>query len=266
MTSNAVDFFPYRSGPQSDPTNGEYPVLTAPIPVSDAAPSVSLAAPASAARGATVALTATAADDFGIKRVRFAEGLTTLGTATTPPYTVSFTIPADAACNSVRTFSAVAMDSAGQTTSATTPVTVACAPGAQPNAAPDVADDVTPEPGSKAPSATTAGAPAGTFVSWPRSIAGKSRIVFNASAPAGLKSAAVILGSRTLCVLSAAPFACEFSPHGRRCRRPVAAPRRHRPARPDVRGQPQRRRLALRRQAQAERVEEGHEGRRQAHA
>ena len=40
-TSNAVDFFPYRSGPQSDPTNGQYPVLTAPIPVDDAAPSVS---------------------------------------------------------------------------------------------------------------------------------------------------------------------------------------------------------------------------------
>src|SRR4051794_15961970 len=37
MTSNAVDFYPYRSGPQSDPTNGEYPVLTAPIPVDDAA-------------------------------------------------------------------------------------------------------------------------------------------------------------------------------------------------------------------------------------
>ena len=37
-TSNAVDFFPYRNGPQSDPTTGAWPVLTAPLPVDDAAP------------------------------------------------------------------------------------------------------------------------------------------------------------------------------------------------------------------------------------
>jgi len=76
---------------------------------------------------------------------------------------------------------------------------------------------VTPEPDAKTPdtvAAPRADAPTATFVSWPRSIAGKSRVVFNASAPAGLKSAAVILGSRTLCVLSAAPFACDFTPQG----------------------------------------------------
>ena len=55
-TSNSVDFFPYRSGPQSDPTNGQYPVLTAPIPVDDAAPSVSLSGPASANRGTAITL------------------------------------------------------------------------------------------------------------------------------------------------------------------------------------------------------------------
>ena len=37
----------------------------------------------------TITLIASASDDFGIKRVRFAEGATTLGTATTPPYTVN---------------------------------------------------------------------------------------------------------------------------------------------------------------------------------
>ena len=47
--------------------------------------------------------------------MRFAEGATTLGTATAPPYTVNVTIPADAACNTVRTFSAIATDSLGQT-------------------------------------------------------------------------------------------------------------------------------------------------------
>jgi len=220
-TSNAVDFYPYRSGPQSDPTNGQYPVLTAPIPVDDAAPTVSLSAPASAARGASVTLSATASDDFGIKRVRFAEGLTTLGTSTLPPYAVTVTIPADAACNSVRTYSAIAMDSLGQTKSATAPVTVSCAPDAQPTpvatvtATATVTGEVTPEPKTDPIAAPRPGAPSVNLVSWPRSIAaGRSKVVFTPSAPAGLKSAAVVLGNRTLCVLTAAPFECSFSPKG----------------------------------------------------
>ncbi len=35
-----------------------------------------------------------------------------------------------------------------------------------------------------------------------------------ASSPAGVKSAAVVLGTRTLCVVTAAPFECDFSPKG----------------------------------------------------
>ena len=49
-TSNSVDFFPYRNGPQSDPNTGEFPVLTAPIPVNDAAPTVDLRGAARAYR------------------------------------------------------------------------------------------------------------------------------------------------------------------------------------------------------------------------
>lgn len=233
-TSNAVDFLPYRSGPQSDPTNGQLPVLTAPIPVDDAAPTVSLAGPASAARGATIALTAAASDDFGIKRVRFAEGLTTLGTSTLPPYTVNVTVPADAACNSVRTYSAVAMDSLGQTKSATAPVTVTCGVGPEPTATPTATATATPgapgpsqtvtvggtvdqdyiPPSNKVTNATTGSGPTAALVSWPRSIAGKSKVVFQASSEAGIKSAAVILGTRTLCVVTKAPFECSFSPKG----------------------------------------------------
>ena len=33
-----VDFLPFRSGPQGDPNTGQFPVVPAPIPVSDAAP------------------------------------------------------------------------------------------------------------------------------------------------------------------------------------------------------------------------------------
>jgi len=220
-TSNAVDFYPYRSGPQSDPENGQLPVLTAPIPVDDAAPSVALSGPASANRGATITLTADASDDFGIKRVRFAEGLTTLGTATLPPYTQTVTVPADAACNSVRTYSAVAMDSLGQTRSATLPVTVTCAapvvptPVATATATADVGGVVTPQPEQpKQVNPTPNTAPSVAFVSWPRTIAGKSKVVFTPNAPAGLKSASVVLGTRTLCTVTQAPFECSFTPKG----------------------------------------------------
>jgi hypothetical protein len=229
QTSNAVDFFPYRSGPQSDPTNGQYPVLTAPIPVDDAIPTVTLSAPASANRGTTITLTAAAGDDFGVKSVRFTEGLTALGTATAPPYTQSVSLPGDAACNSVHTYTALVTDSALQTKSATAPVTVTCNADPQPTptatapptvtatATVTVGGEVTPQPEPKTadPVATTrADGPSVSFVSWPRSIAGKSRIVFAPNAPAGLKSAAVVLGTRTLCVVTAAPFSCDFSPRG----------------------------------------------------
>src|SRR5262249_19081363 len=151
---------------------------------------------------------ATAGDDFGVKRVRFAEGTTTLGTSTLPPYAVNVTVPANAACNSTRTYSAVAMDSLGQTTSATKAVTVACgsqpAPTVTATATVTVGGEVTPAPKTDtyvAPSAVAG--PSVSFVSWPRSVAGKSRVTFNASAPAGLKSASVVLGNRTLCTISA---------------------------------------------------------------
>ncbi len=48
------------------------------MPIDDAVPTGGLSAPASAKPGATITLTATGSDDFGIKRVRFADGATTL--------------------------------------------------------------------------------------------------------------------------------------------------------------------------------------------
>ena len=41
--STTVDFLPFRNGPQSDPDTGQFPVVPAPIPVSDAAPAVTVA-------------------------------------------------------------------------------------------------------------------------------------------------------------------------------------------------------------------------------
>src|SRR5262249_22460726 len=141
----AVDFYPFRNGNAANPDTGEYPVLTAPIPMSDAPPTVQLSAPASAARGATVTLTASPADDFGVKRVRFTVGTTTLGTVTLPPYTLTSTIPEDAACGSTRSYTAIATDSLGQTGSATRAVTVTCSTQQQ-DAGSQGNDDQSPAP------------------------------------------------------------------------------------------------------------------------
>ena len=42
VSSDAVDFFPFRNGSQSDPNTGEFAVFDAPGPVNDAAPTVTL--------------------------------------------------------------------------------------------------------------------------------------------------------------------------------------------------------------------------------
>src|SRR5262249_27261094 len=69
-TSDAVDFFPYRNGFQSDPNTGEYPVFDVPGPVNDNAPSVTIATDKSSYKhGEKVNVTLTPSDDFGVKSV-----------------------------------------------------------------------------------------------------------------------------------------------------------------------------------------------------
>ena len=90
---------PFRSGPQSDPNTGQFPVVPAPIAVSDAAPAVTVRAErAEYRRGETVKLIAEPSDDFGIRRVTFFDGAAEVGTDNSPPYEAAFTLPADAAC------------------------------------------------------------------------------------------------------------------------------------------------------------------------
>ena len=201
QTSSSVDYFPYRSGPQSSTpsspdkpeTGGAWPILTAPIPVFDEAPKgVTLTAPASADRGTTITLTAGGADDFGIKRVRFADGASTIGTVTVPPYTLQATIPADAVCGSTRTYTGVVMDSAGQTASASAPVSVTC---------PVV------NPGPAAPTLA--------FNSPPTRLSTKTTVRFTPTAGAGIRSVELFLGTRKVCSLTAAPFtSCDVTPTG----------------------------------------------------
>ena len=206
-TSSSVDFFPYRSGSQSDPQHGQIPVLTAPIPISDAAPEVTLSAPATADRGTTITLTANPTDDIGVKKVRFTDGSATAGTATTSPYTQSVTIPADAACGSTRSYSAIATDSLNQTGTGT-----AAVPGKGIPANPgkgSVAVTVTCPTTQPAPAKPTI-----AFVSPPTTIKSSAKLTLNPTAAAGLKSIAVFLGNRQVCTITAAPFTCTVQATG----------------------------------------------------
>jgi Bacterial Ig domain len=210
-TSTAVDFYPYRDGNAANPDTGEYPVLTAPIPMSDAPPTVQLNGPASAARGATVTLTASPADDFGVKRVRFTVGTTTLGTVTLPPYTLTSTIPEDAACGSARSYTAIATDSLGQTASATKSVTVTCSAPQGP--APQDNDQQSQSQSNVTPAAVL-GAPTVAWRSWPSPLRGSGVVTFAPSASAGLRSVAVYLGDRLVCTVTGAPYSCRITVSG----------------------------------------------------
>lgn len=200
-TSNAVDFFPYRNGVQSDPDSGQFAVADAAMPVDDAAPTgVTIAAgSATVAPGGTVDLTATATDDFGVKRVRFADGGTVLGDAIKPPYTRSVAIPADAACGSTRSYTALATDSLGQSTrSDAAVVTVACAP------VPPTTPTPPPAPGP----------PTIAFSSKPVTIKGSATVRLAVNAPAGVGKVEVRLGDRLVCTPTKAPYVCTVKATG----------------------------------------------------
>ena len=124
--SSTVDFQPFRSGTQSDPNTGQFPILTAPMPVNDTEPAVAVSSERPQyRRGETVKLLAEASDDFGVRRVTFFDGPADVGSDESPPYAAAFTIPGDAPCGP-REFAAVAEDSLGQTAGATGTLQVVC--------------------------------------------------------------------------------------------------------------------------------------------
>lgn len=86
-------------------------------------PQVSLTASASSVTMiGDVTLTATATDDSGIKEVRFYQGATLIATDSTAPYTA--TAHVDQSNNGTLTFTATAVDTSGNTASASTSVGV----------------------------------------------------------------------------------------------------------------------------------------------
>jgi hypothetical protein len=190
--SDTVNFCPFRNGPQSDPTSGEYPVVDGPIPVNDASPTVSLVSDqALYNRGDTVHLTATASDDFGVKSVSFYDGADPIGSVSAPPYTQDFQIPANAPCGS-RSFGATAKDSANQTSSAD-PVVVSIDEPTFHCAAHAISIDF------DAPVPTVI-AEAGTSVS------------ATPTADAPVTQVEFFLGARSVCTDTVAPYTCNVVP------------------------------------------------------
>jgi hypothetical protein len=233
-TSNSVDYYPFRSGQQADMANGEWPVLSAPIPVDDAAPTVAITGGATVARGATMTVAATAADDFGVKAVTFYDGATKIGTSTGPSYTASEAIPATAACGS-RAVSAVAEDSLGQTAVATGTVTVTGCDGSGGGGGGGggtTTTDTTPTTtvtntvtntvtervtvrDETPPAAAVAAAPT-IAANVPGTIAARGATIgLRPEAASGIRSVDVYLGTRKVCSFTSAPYsACVITPKG----------------------------------------------------
>jgi hypothetical protein len=194
LNSDTVDVCPYRPGPQSDSDLGEFLLADAPIPVSDEAPTVEIAADDTEYdRGETVSLTAEASDDFGVTSVRFFDGAVPIDTDGTAPYEQDFTIPNNAPC-APRTFTAVATDSSGQTASHSVVIDVVgpnnCV---DPPDAPDIALD---DPPATIPQEGV------TVTALP-------------DAPAGVTDVEFFLGTRSVCTDATGPdYTCLILPEG----------------------------------------------------
>jgi len=234
-TSDAVDFFPFRNGFQSDPNTGEFPVLDVPGPVNDSAPSVTIATDATSYHhGSKVTITAAPSDDFGVHDVTFYDGAWQIGKVTTKPYRLTYTIPSDVTCVS-RNLTAVATDSSGQTGSSSTTIdidandcsgtpqptptpTATASPAATATATVTVGGEVTatPTPDPVSPVVRVASdGPSVSFGSVPGSIASAGVLVnVTPIAKAGIRQLDVYLGTRRICTLTKAPYTCKVKPRG----------------------------------------------------
>ena len=194
--SDTVDFCPYRNGARSSST-GQVAIPDAPIPVSDAGPTVSLSFDKESYKpGDTAVLTASPEDDFAIKGVTFFEGVEELGTVDVPPYDAEIIIPEDAECGTT-TYSVIAEDSLGQTESATAELTVA-----------DPVNNCEPPPTPLGPEPTiTLDVPAET----PNS---GSTATATVTASEGVGSVVFFIGTKKLCTDTAAPYTCSILPTG----------------------------------------------------
>jgi hypothetical protein len=237
-TSDAVDFFPFRNGFQSDPNTGEFPVIDVPGPMNDTAPTVTIATDAASYHhGDKVAITAAPSDDFGVHDVTFYDGAWQIGRVTTKPYKLNYTIPSDVTCVT-RTLTAVATDSSGQTGSSSTTIDIDandCSGTPQPTPTPTPTATASPTAVATATATVTIGGevtatptptaepqvraasdgPSVAFGNVPASIASAGVLVnVTPIARAGIRQLDVYLGTRKICTLTKAPYTCKVRPRG----------------------------------------------------
>ena len=192
--STAVDFCPFRNGQQGDPNLGQWPIVNAPLPVSDAGPSVDLQTDAATYEpGDTVTLSATASDDFGVSNVTFFDGANALSIDEQPAYGTTFVIPENGPCGD-RTFTAISRDSSGQTDSDSVTVTI---------------DDEFDCEGPPDPPTISFDPPTPTTIP----SAGLA-VSVTAESESGVDQVEFFLGTRSVCVDDTAPYTCNVLPNG----------------------------------------------------
>jgi hypothetical protein len=194
-------------------------VVYAPLPVNDAAPTISLATDkAEYDRGETVKLTATAADDFGVTTITFYDGTEPIATVVPPADTATLAIPAKAAC-ATQTLSAVATDFLGQTASDATDIAVVGPDACKEPESPGGGGE---SPGGGGTGTTPPAAPKGPSISLvsPPATIGEAGTTLTAAPAADTAAGASVakvdffLGNRLVCTVSAAPFTCKVLPDG----------------------------------------------------
>jgi ribosomal protein L37E len=220
ITSDAVDFYPFRAGPQGSPTTGEFPLANAPMPVVDLAPTVALTLSPSFKYypGGTVTLKAAAGDDFGVKTVTFFDGASAVGTATNAPWSVDEAIPADGGC-APKTFTAVAADFLGQTSSSTVSIDGACEDetpaGSASGGGGGSSTGDTPAGGDTSAPSGSGSTPTVSLVSPPSTIGPNGKTVTaNPASEAGVARVDVFLGTRLVCSSASEPYSCDVTPTG----------------------------------------------------
>jgi hypothetical protein len=216
-TSDAVDFYPFRNGPQGSPDTGEYPLQIAPMAMADLAPGITAFsnAPGAYRPGDALTLKATASDDFGVTRIVFYEGATVVGTAAGASGSATLTVPAGACAT--RTYTAVAEDFLGQTGSSSIEVPGQCddGGGAGGGGGGGGGAATTPEPAAGGTEASSAPAPTVALLSPPATIGAKGTSLSVApQADAGVARVDFFLGTRLVCSSATAPYTCAITPTG----------------------------------------------------
>ena len=184
----------------------EFLTVPAPLDVAlnewqDRQPNVSLAVDAS------LALTSTASDDIGVRSVTFMNGDDVIAVDRTAPYAATWE-PDEALEGTAQVVLAVAEDSRGQTSVAAKAVAIGNLPAPGPDPEPE--PEPKPDPVAPQPTALEDAAPRVTLAA-PVRAGGRFTATAATTDDRGIASVAILLGTRQVCLATAAPYTCEVN-------------------------------------------------------